>query len=156
MGDLQIVRDLPDYTIATYRNVLIQIWRLSCPPEGVAVARNAARQIAAQGTHALGLLVIVPEKSELPGLVARQELNHIPKDMRGRLAAIAIVIEGTGFRSAAVRGIATTVAAFSRTDANQQILPNVRAAIDWLAEQSALGMRRDDLLRVTLPLYPDA
>ena len=52
-----------------------------------------------------------------------------------RLVGLAFIVEGTGFRAAAVRCVTVGITLLARAPFALQIVPSSAAACDWITEQ---------------------
>ncbi len=100
------------HIIAVWEKTLIQIWRKDPSPDAIVrTARIGARLVSEsnQATH----ISIVEATSGPPNEQARAELAKFTKDSVSKMAAAVIVTEGSGFRSAVVRGVGVTLTALA-------------------------------------------
>ncbi len=105
--------------------------------------RHIERHVQRWGADTLSISVLEP------GATA-----ETPKDVRDETAAItrdypsiaaAIVIEGSGFRAAAIRAVLATIYLVSRSPYPHRIVDSVFAGARWLVEQAT----RRELAHVT-------
>jgi hypothetical protein len=96
------------HCIATWDHTLIQIWRGETAPEAVAKMGRIAIKLISGTTPAVSLSII-EESSGPPGEKARAELAKFSKEIVSKMAAAVIVAEGSGFRTALVRGVGVTL-----------------------------------------------
>ncbi|MEC7519785.1 MAG: hypothetical protein VYE22_07965 [Myxococcota bacterium] len=122
------------YALGLHGPVLIQLWEDGTPDEGAVGALAAAKSLAGRGHAATGSLVVVAEHASLPSAEARQHLSQLPSEL-GKGVGVALVREGEGFRSAAVRAVMTGIMMFSRDPVPHQILSTVGEGAAWLRDR---------------------
>ncbi|MEW5853159.1 MAG: hypothetical protein AB2A00_30535 [Myxococcota bacterium] len=81
------------------------------------------------------MVVVVERNSPLPTAEARAELMEGRRLYADRLAAVAVVYEGNGFRAATVRSIATTLNALTKRLLPEEVFDRVDHAADWVCAQ---------------------
>ena len=108
------VRELDaDHCIATWDLVLIQVWHGPTDPSAVTRMGAIARAFAIEAKQPISSLAVIEETAPPPSDLARQGLSRFYKEMAPRTAAILVVPEGSGFRSAFVRGVGMTLSALA-------------------------------------------
>src|SRR5687768_17012946 len=110
----------PQYGLALHGPILLQLWERATPDEGAREAVALAARLAETSEPAVATLVIVAEESSLPSSAARDILATLPGAL-GRGVGIALVREGSGFRSAAVRAVLTGLMLVSRSRMAQEV-----------------------------------
>jgi hypothetical protein len=73
----------------------------------------------------------------MPGPAARETLREHFEQVRGRLAAMAVVLEKSGIEGALSRTVLTTVVTLSRRPFTLKVFSDRRDASVWLASQGA-------------------
>jgi hypothetical protein len=91
------------------------------------------------------LLTLVEANAPLPTSGARAGLAHMLRANADALVCSAVAFAGSGFRAAAVRGVATGIAVMSNHQFPHRIFASIDEAADWLAQgvQSELGEHTD-------------
>src|SRR4051812_23111597 len=96
----------PDYLIATWGDVFILIWRVNTTEAGLAAVREEFTTLTHQ--HAVvGILTVVETGAPLPPSPVRKLMADFLAEQAAHIWRSAVVFEGSGFRSAAVRGVVT-------------------------------------------------
>lgn len=134
MSTLRIVELTSEYALGVVGPVLIQLWERATPDEGARRACEAAESLARSRHPRTGSLVIVPEDAALPSPDARKLLSELPGKL-GRGAGVALVREGAGFRSAAVRAVMTGIMMVARDPVPHEVFSGTGPAIEWLLRQ---------------------
>lgn len=129
-----LVRD-GDHLIFTYDHVLATIWKLETRAEAVKQLVRFASDFAARlRPPRFCLLTVVEESAVLPTAAVRADLASMLRHSTPNLIRFATAIEGTGFRAAAVRGVATSIAILTRQEFPHRVFSSAEVALPWLAE----------------------
>lgn len=131
MSTLHIHEMNADYALAVVRPVLIQLWERGTPEEGARRACEIADTLASSAHPRTASLVIVPEDAALPSPEARRHLSDLPTRL-GRGAGVALVREGAGFRSAAVRAVMTGIMMVARDAVPHDVFSTTDQGIAWV------------------------
>jgi hypothetical protein len=103
-----------NHCIATWDRVLIQVWRGEATTEAAQVLMKAGRLFLAEHPGVqCNSLSIVESRSPPPNDKIRQALSACYRDFAPRMKHQIFVAEGSGFRSALVRGVGLTVSTFA-------------------------------------------
>ncbi len=95
----------------------------------------------------LGCVVIIPANAIPPPDDVRQAIKDVLTCLAPKLRCLCWVVEGSGFRAAAVRGALTGLRMFSRPTYPTNVASNMNAAVSWvLAKVTPGSNRRADLL----------
>ena len=133
-----------DHCVATWRNVLVTIWRgqhtlQSLPQELAPVVETLIRKYRSN----LVSLTIVEDQAAPPERRARREAVRLHRHYAAYVCAAAMVVEKPGMIGAMFRGIATAISRLSRDPHPTAFCATVTEATTWLAELLA---ERDFLL----------
>ncbi len=129
----------PEYALAKFGPVLIQLWERGTPLEGARRALSLARSYATTTAGPTCTLIIVPARSAPPSAEVRKALGAMPDVLPG-CAGLGLVREGSGFRASGVRAVMTGMMLMSRHKAPHQVFSSTRAASLWLANQMPEGL----------------
>ncbi len=146
--DLRIYSATPDHAIGSVGSTALYVWRGVTRLEAMPildVSTAAAAAAAASSGGVLTLFGIVEEGAELPSSEVRKALA-IQMEKLGALGGVAsaLVFEGSGFRAAAVRGVATGLAIVARQPYAHRVFSNVPDAARWIvADVQARGIMLD-------------
>ncbi|MBX3274639.1 MAG: hypothetical protein KF729_30515 [Sandaracinaceae bacterium] len=119
----------------------------ACGPIAVSVWQSAPRIEHAQASVALlqrlsrahgkiGLLAILAEGCALPDEAVRATLGEGLVRVESHIAGVANVVEGQGFRAAALRGALTSLALLVGARYPQKVFGDVGAAAAFLADRA--------------------
>ncbi|WP_437973074.1 serine/threonine-protein kinase [Sorangium sp. So ce295] len=110
----QLIVKHPDYVMASWRHVFCTIWRHETTEEGVRCLWESCTEFAKQHPRGIGLLTIVQSRASLPPGHMRRALSAFLADASEYTRCSAVVVEGGGFRAAAVRSVVTGLALAAR------------------------------------------
>lgn len=140
--DPQVASQGSDHCVATWHDVLIQIWRTGTSLQAARVVRATARRLAAERPGALATLVVIERGADMPSAEARAELSAMAVDQQARMVAAALVHEGNGFRTATVRAVMTGMMLVSRSAFPHKIFATVEEGSRWLRAEPRLDGRQ--------------
>lgn len=132
--------------IAMWNGVLVQIWRTGTPLASARAARAAARRMAEEHRGYITSIVIVEPTADMPDATARAELAGMAVDQATRMACVALVHEGTGFRVAVIRGVMTGLMLVAKHAFPHAVFANVDQACEWLRTNPRLDPFAMELL----------
>ena len=134
-SNLTVVRARGGHVCATWNNVILQIWSGPMCLDSLAAGREAGDAIEREHGPRLATLVWLPAGSmPLPGETLRQRAAADLRATAYRIAATATVVESTGFAASAYRAAHTTVNLLSRTRIPSQVVSDVGAGVEFVAE----------------------
>jgi hypothetical protein len=156
MGDnATIIKADKDHCCAIWKNILIFVWRGATKPEIVDEHRRYVENHVAKARGPLSIFVITEPQVEIPDSVTREKLAALMLAAAPVGRGAALVYEGSGFRGAAVRGIATVLNALARQPYPYKSFGTVEEGANWLVPVHSDGkapMRAADLVAAVLPL----
>jgi hypothetical protein len=92
----------------------------------------------------LGCLVIIPSNANPPPDDVRQAIKDVLTRLGPRLRCLCWLVEGTGFRAAAVRATLTGLRMFSRPAYPTAVVANnMNSAVTWILTHLASGRTGD-------------
>lgn len=123
-----------DHVAFRYARMFSIIWRLETTPDAVQRAQRLVQDfVRSLSPPRFCLLNIVEETADKPSAEARSRLQDLLRSSARGLIRSAVVYEGTGFRAAAVFGVATSLAVLSRHQFPHRVFAELGKATDWLA-----------------------
>lgn len=133
---------LPGAAMGTWRNVFIQMWRR---PGSLNESRRARvhfdRLKAAYGARVATLVVVESDAiASLPPDV-RAEAEAQSRDYES--LGVAIAIEDSGFKAAAMRTIIAGIHLVTRMRSPRRVFSSGAAAADWLVREILAGSEHD-------------
>ncbi|HZS41711.1 MAG TPA: hypothetical protein VFF06_33000 [Polyangia bacterium] len=121
--------------IATRGNLFVNVMREAQTLERLReVRRHIERHVAAWGTNTISISVLEPGATAAAPKEVRDETAAITRDY-GSIAA-AIVIEGSGFRAAAVRAVVAAIYLVSHSPYPHKIVESVDDGARWLRQMA--------------------
>jgi hypothetical protein len=104
----------PDVAVGSWRNVLVTDWRLRTTAAQVDDIRARLERLAQAHPTGVFYLALVRATATPPDDRARSALAEILRNDAGVLLGGAVVFDGSGFRGAFVRGVATSLVMLAR------------------------------------------
>ncbi|WP_438003823.1 serine/threonine-protein kinase [Sorangium sp. So ce321] len=124
-----LVAKHPDYILASWRQILCIIWRRETTNEGVRRLCDACRDFAKQHPRGIGLLTVIESGAPLPPAAVRKELADFLAGASAFIRCSAVVVEGAGFRAAAVRSVVTGLSLVARQRYPHQVCDMRKAGL---------------------------
>jgi hypothetical protein len=126
--------------MASYGAVCVALWQVKPTHSLFEIQRQQLGQVVKQHPGTAAFMCIIEPSSEPPD----QELRSASTDMVAahgtNLAAVACVIEGSGFRAAITRTVLTGIVLVQRNQVPFRFLEDVKAGALWLG--SRIGRER--------------
>ncbi|MGA7122757.1 MAG: hypothetical protein WBY94_21840, partial [Polyangiaceae bacterium] len=88
-----------DHCVATWDQVLVQVWRLDTPLRTVTELDSITRAFMAEVPRRISSLAIIEATATPPGDAARSALSKFYRELGPQMGAAIVVAEGGGFRS---------------------------------------------------------
>ena len=137
-----------DHLIATWRNVLILVWKQETTQEGVHKLKASYDALAQKFPKNVFLLTVVEQDAPMPASPVRVALADFLAGCKGKMVLSAVVHEGTGFRAAAVRSVVTGLAMMANLPYPHKVFATVDDASRWLHMNSPVGKDWNDVALV--------
>jgi hypothetical protein len=120
--------------------VCIAFWRKDSTMERFAVQRAALTQLVRRVPGKAGFFCVVEESSGAPEEDVRRASSKMFESLGSDLCAIAMVIEGSGFRSALVRSVASgIVMLMPKRTTPISYFSDIGAGATWLRDHVDIG-----------------
>lgn len=107
-----IVTNTHDYALALLNEIVAIIWRHETTLAGIQSSNKLVAEVARHHPKGIALLTVISEVAPMPSSEARKALADLMCTHR-LIRCSAVIMEGTGFRAAAVRSVVTGLALLS-------------------------------------------
>lgn len=127
--------------------LLLGFWRAPFTHVRLRVLRTEAAKLRAQNEGSLGMLAVFESEAIQLESLSNQELRRDTAKLQVEFAELfqggqSIVLEGSGFAVAALRGTAIAVQAISRMGQQHVFHANVAQALAWLGHRMQLSPKQ--------------
>jgi hypothetical protein len=129
--DPQVIDRTPDHLIVSWRHILLVVWRQHTTLGAVHTMGLALGELASHVGRPGDLLIVAEETAAAPDAEVRGPIAQVLRT--APLARCAMVLEGYGFRAAALRAFATGVGLLARPPFPYRPFAHVGEAAKWLA-----------------------
>jgi hypothetical protein len=156
----RFVEEKKDYVLASWQQVFAVVWRKETTLEGVSALRGECRTFATKHPRGIGLLTIVSAGAPMPASPVRQAVADFLAQGGAYITCSAVLMEGTGFRAAAVRSVVTGLTMLAKQayphrvcsvhDAASMLAHALTATSGRAIGSAALRVAIDDLRQRTL------
>lgn len=143
----------PGFATAVYGPLHLSVWDTATT---IDQARSAASNLATLGRteeHILMMSVLGPSCPP-PDSAVREVFATELNRLTGRIAAVANIVEGQGFRAAALRGVLTGLALVIRSAQQQRTCASVDEGGHFLAAHSGGRLTAAAISRAVIQLRP--
>lgn len=130
--------------MAERRGVSIAIWRRKPTRERFNIQKKCLDEVVAKNLGKAAFICVVEPTSEPPDDDIRKASSLMISSHEKNLKCVALVIEGTGFRSAITRTVLSGIVMLIRTPAPIKFFDTPKSACLWLG--TLLPSARDGLL----------
>lgn len=115
-----------EHAVVVYEGILLQLWRTETTVGGVTLMRKTLKDYASQ----IDLTFVILEDGAVrPSKEARAALDLLGTELAPRFAAV--IYEGEGFGSAAVRAVMTGIGVFTRQALRSKVFSSTEDAVAW-------------------------
>lgn len=150
---LESVISTPGFASGVYGPLLVSIWDTAAT---VDQARSAASMLAALGRteDQILMMAVLGPSCPPPDNAVRDIFAAEINRLSGRIAAVANIVEGQGFRAAAMRAVLTGLALVIRSPQLQKACPTVDDGAHFLADHSHGRLTASAISRTVIQLRP--
>ena len=127
----------PGFSLGSLGPLAISVWESDPRVEDALQAVQLLRNLA-QTHPRIQVLAVLGADCRLPREQVREILGEGPKSLGSQVAAVAHVIEGEGFRGAALRGVLTGMGMVIRARYPQEAFRDIPSAAVFLAREGDL------------------
>ena len=141
---LEVAHTDRDHIVGTWRNVLVCIWRRETHVVAIRNMKPVLDRLKSANPGGVAMLTVLEQHASLPTTEARDEMPKFFKDVAKGMACSALVFEGVGFRSAAIRALTTTFNLLAAQPFPHRVFASVTDAEAMLLERlppSAKGQK---------------
>lgn len=156
----RIVEKQDNHVLASWQQIFAVVWRHETTMEGVRALHHECGTFATKHPPGIGLLTIVSAGAPMPASPVRQAVADFLAQGGAYIKCSAVVMEGTGFRAAAVRSVVTGLTMLAKqayphrvcsvSDAASMLSHALTAASGRAVDAAALHVAIDDLRKRTL------
>ena len=129
----KVVTKNHDYALASWNEIVAVVWRHERTLEAVRQLDEAVAELARSHPKGIGMLTIVSEGAPLPPSAARKAIADLLTASSAFIRCSVVIMEGTGFRAAAVRSVVTGLTMLAKHDFPHQIC-DVEGAVRMYAD----------------------
>jgi hypothetical protein len=159
LGEVTMLEVVPgQYRFGLWKNVILATWEGRADLPGVASLDKIGRDLrAAHPGQRYSNIHIVLEGVELPTRAAREGFIEIMKSQADSVAAVSVVIQGSGFLASALRSFITGMRLLSPSSFAFRLHGTTLEALRWLpAEHRRMTGEEIDVRQLDRVLYPFA
>jgi hypothetical protein len=127
----QIIDRTPDHVLASWRDILLVVWRRQTTLGAVHTMGVSLGVLARRVGHPVDLVIVAEQTAAAPDADVRRPIAQVLK--AAPIARCAVVLEGDGFRAAALRAFATGVGMLACPPFPYRPFAHVVDAASWLA-----------------------
>ncbi|MGE0786622.1 MAG: hypothetical protein AB7S26_13205 [Sandaracinaceae bacterium] len=133
----RVIASTPAWSIAAYRNVLVNVWRTEVQLEGIRAIEEAITELFGTGrvAHYGSVTVIESTLSMRITEEARNESTLLQARWKDKMKCSAYVVEDSTFMLAGVRTLTAGMSLMTRSPFPIRTFADSPAAADWVAQQ---------------------
>lgn len=130
--------------LGAWRQFFFIVYTGATSAASIELLDEAYARFREQSPGSSGLCTVVEEQAPLPPGPVREGIARFMKAAGGHVVASALVQEGTGFRAAAVRSVATGITLLAKQPFPHHVFATVAEASRWLVP-SFEGVSEEEL-----------
>jgi hypothetical protein len=156
----KIVQKDDNYVLASWQQIFAVVWRNETTLDGVRALHSECSKFATKHPRGIGLLTIVSAGAPMPASPVRQAVAAFLAQGSLYIKCSGVLMEGTGFRAAAVRSVVTGLTMLAKQayphrvcsvhDAASMLAHALTAAGGRTIDPAALRVAIDELRQHTL------
>lgn len=123
-----------DHISGWWRDVHFVFWHAETRLATVHALRDELARLVAERPDGLAVFGLIAPGVALPSGDARAEMARILRDHASSIRASCVVVEGSGFRAAAVRSVLTGISFVVRPGYPHRVTDSLVAGTDWMTE----------------------
>jgi len=132
---LEITHSDAGLMMAMYGPVCLALWRTKPTPSAFQIQEAHLARAVARDPGKVAFLCVVAPSAEPPDDAERAASAAMISKHGSNLAAVACVIEGSGFRAAITRTVLSGIMLLTRTRSPVRLFESVEHAAPWLGER---------------------
>jgi hypothetical protein len=125
------------YVVTSVSNTLVAYWYGECTLPALEQFRGELEQVALRHPSGIYVLNVISEETGMPDNAARKYLGEQFATMRGRIKAMAVVLEKRGIMGTLSRTILNTVATIARRPFEMGIVGDRSEGASWVASRAS-------------------
>jgi hypothetical protein len=136
------ISDSPPVPVIIWRDLFVLVDKGSAKVSDYPILERMVLDQSTRYPEGLGCIVIIPATASPPPDDVRQAIKDVLTRLAPKLRCLCWVVEGSGFRAAAVRGALTGLRMFSRPPYPTNVAGSMGAGISWALPQVTPGLNR--------------
>jgi hypothetical protein len=143
-GSERLVWSPPAYGVVVVGDAIVQLWEREAPASAFrALLGHLEERKRASPVRPLWMIAVSSDEASMPDAEARKISARFPEFF----TEFALVIEGTGFRASAARGVMASMTMMSSKRARPHVVATVQEACATLAQASGGALDPSALVR---------
>jgi hypothetical protein len=138
--EVSVVAVDKDHVLATFRHVVVCVWLKETRASAVDAASDKLAELASSFGHRVAIIQVVERGAGNLNRDTRAALAALLKRGRDYIRASAVVYDGEGFRSAAVRMIVSGLVQLNNPGFAHQVFADVPSAAKLVADKTASSL----------------
>jgi hypothetical protein len=134
------------FALARCGNAFITFWREPATMARLQIVSAEEQRVVDSASSGIVVLTVVTDLAFRVGEVERKEASRLIRVFEKTTRAHAFVIEGSGFRTAAMRATLASIEFTARRSHPSRIFGTVESAAAWLGPFAMPLLRADELL----------
>ncbi len=131
-----------DYALGYAGPIFTVIWRHETTVPGAVALHTQYDRFRTAPQH--GLVTIIEEGAPLPPSDARERIAKFLQESASTLVVSAVIFEGSGFRSAAVRGVVTGLTMLAKQSYPHRVFGTLESAAEWYVGHAPTAWGMDE------------
>jgi hypothetical protein len=129
----------PPLPVVMWRNIFALVDQGSGSASDYPVLEGMVREQGKRHPGGLGCLVIIPSLANPPPEDVRRAIREVLANLSPQLRCLCWLVEGTGFRAAAVRATLVGLRVFSRQPYVTSVASDMTESLQWLLAHLSKG-----------------
>ena len=128
--------------IIHWQDVFVVVDQGVMHPSDYAEIERSGRELIARNPAGIAVLVIIPSVAKPPPEEVRKAISDLLARMGPHLRCACWLVEGSGFRAAAARGVLASLQMVVRSAYPTRVCSDLAAAVHWIVQHMPNGEQR--------------
>jgi hypothetical protein len=140
----------PPLPVVMWRNVFALVDKGNATASDYPILERMVREQGKRHPEGLGCLVIIPAVANPPPEDVRRAIRDVLANLAPQLRCLCWLVEGTGFRAAAVRATLVGLRVFTRQPYTTRVASDMTESLQWVLAQLSRAAPTQTEVRIAL------
>jgi hypothetical protein len=145
MIPMPVLAHATGYALATCGHAFVSVWSRPSTLDSLAAVAQCEEALTGDSPEGIVVLTVIAGTAFSIGIREREEAQRLARHFDKTTVAEAYVIEGEGFRAAAMRAMLAGLQLLARTSHPVRVFADVPGAVEWLGVRARPPIAPEEL-----------